>query len=209
MRQRNAQGIMAALVMIAIAGCNAPPTPDPEGSAPARAESGAAGDPDSKNSLPADEAILQTVYDQVESLDLCDGFYQPEVAQAESRVYRTGDRALVELVCANAAYQSVYAYVAYQPDGAWQPLSLDVFYPDETGQFVRSSEGTVGGLATFDPDQELLTVFSKARGVGDCGSLADYRWSGSELELETFRYQECSDSAEEFVEPADYPQVYP
>jgi hypothetical protein len=200
---------MAVLVMIAIAGCNTPSAPGPETSAPTPAESGAAADPDSESSLPADEVILQTVYDQVESLDLCNGFYQPEVAQAESRVYRVGDRALVELVCANAAYQSVYAYVAYQPDGSWQPLSLDVFYPDETGQFVRTSEGTVGGLATFDPEQGLLTVFSKARGVGDCGSLADYRWSGGELELETFRYQECSDSGEEFVEPADYPQIYP
>nr|WP_242024209.1 DUF1176 domain-containing protein [Nodosilinea sp. FACHB-13] len=200
---------MAALVIIAIASCNTPPTPTPEASSPTPAESGTAADPNSESNLPADEVILQTVYDQVESLDLCNGLYQPEVAQAESRVYRLDDRALVELVCANAAYQSVYAYVAYQPDGSWQPLSLDVFYPDETGQFVRSSEGTVGGLATFDPDQELLTVFSKARGIGDCGSLADYRWSGGELELETFRYQECSDLPGEVVEPADYPQVYP
>lgn len=209
-RQLNVLGAMAGLVMLAIAGCNPPPAPTSEASTPTA--SGAAPDsesPNSEGSLPADEVILQSVYDQVESLDLCDGFYQPEVAQAESRVYRGGDRALVELVCANAAYQSVYAYVAYQPDGLWQPLSLDVFYPDETGQFVRASEGTVAGLATFDPEQERLTVFSKARGVGDCGSLADYRWAGGELALETFRYQECSDSPGELVEPADYPQIYP
>nr|WP_242024746.1 DUF1176 domain-containing protein [Leptolyngbya sp. FACHB-60] len=194
--------------MIAIAGCNTPPAPIPETSSSPPTEPGT--DPESADTLPTNEVILQTVYDQVESLDLCNGFYQPEAAQAESRVYRVGDRALVELVCANAAYQSVYAYVAYQPDGSWQPLSLDVFYPDETGQFVRASEGTVGGLATFDPEQALLTVFSKARGIGDCGSLADYRWSGGELELETFRYQECSDSPEEnLVEPANYPQIYP
>ncbi|OKH44643.1 hypothetical protein NIES30_21755 [Phormidium tenue NIES-30] len=200
---------MAVLVMMAIVGCNTPSAPNPEASTPAPTEPGAGADPNSEGSLPADEAILQTVYDQVESLDLCNGFYQPEVAQAESRVYRVGDRALVELVCANAAYQSVYAYIAYQPDGSWQPLALDGFYPDETGQFVRTSEGTVAGLATFDPEQELLTVFSKARGIGDCGSLADYRWTGDELALETFRYQACSDSPGELLEPADYPQIYP
>ncbi|MBW4483244.1 MAG: DUF1176 domain-containing protein [Tildeniella torsiva UHER 1998/13D] len=207
MKQLKSQAAMVMLVMVAIAGCNTPPSPNPEASSPsAESAPDASGDVD----LPGDEAILQTVYDQAESLDLCDGFYQPEVAQADSRVYRLGDRALVELVCANAAYQSVYAYVAYQPDGSWQPLSLDGFYPDETGQFVRTSEGTVAGLATFDPEQGLLTVFSKARGIGDCGSLADYRWTGDKLALETFRYQECSDSPEEnFVEPADYPQVYP
>lgn len=197
---------MVMLAMVAIAGCTTAPAPSPEVASPPAEP---APDASSEVSLPADETILQTVYDQVESRDLCDGFYQPEVAQAESRVYRLGDRALVELVCANAAYQSVYAYVAYQPNGSWQPLSLDGFYPDETGQFVRTSESTVAGLATFDPEQELLTVFSKARGVGDCGSLADYRWTGGALALETFRYQECSDSPGEFVEPANYPQVYP
>ncbi|PZU96961.1 MAG: hypothetical protein DCF32_21085 [Leptolyngbya sp.] len=208
MRQFNAQGTVAFLVMMAIAGCTTPPASNPEASSPTPAEARAGADP-SGDSLPADEVILQTVYDQVESLDLCDGFYQPEVAQAESRVYRLGDRALVELVCANAAYQSVYAYVAYQPDGSWQPLAIDGFYPDETGQFVRTSESTVAGLATFDPEQEQLTVFSKARGIGDCGSLANYRWSGDELALETFLYQACSDSPGEFVEPANYPQIYP
>ena len=67
----------------------------------------------------------------------------------------------------------------------------------------------MGGLSTFEPEQNRLTVFSKARGLGDCGSLAEYRWTGDELELETFLYQECDDTAESFIEPADYPQVYP
>ncbi|PSN12728.1 hypothetical protein C7293_18915 [filamentous cyanobacterium CCT1] len=187
--------ILAAVLFTAIAGCNTPP---PSGSA----------DPATESDLPADEVILQSVLDQAESQDICDGFYQPEVA-AESQVYRLGDRALVELQCATAAYQSVFAYVAVQPDGTLQPLTLDVFYPDQAGQFERSSEATVGGTTSFDPETSLLTVFSKSRGLGDCGSLAEYRWTGSELELATFRYQECSDSPGELVDPADYPQIYP
>ncbi len=200
MNHNHWRGAAVALGMLAIAGCNTPQPP---------ADSGAAPEPVGASTLPADEVILQTIYDQVESLDLCDGFFQPEVAQAASRVYGMGDRALVELVCAQAAYQSVYAYTVYQADGSWQPLRLDVFAPDETGNFVRSSPATLGGLSEFDPEQGLLTVFSKARGLGDCGSLADYRWQGNELELATFRYQECSDSPGERVDPADYPQVYP
>lgn len=190
---------MVALVMGAIVGCNAPPSSTPEASAP----ESAAGE------LPSEEVMLQTVYAEVEALDLCDGFLQPEVAQADSQVYVMGGRALVEINCAMAAYQMVYAYAVYHPDGSVQPLSLDVFYPDAAGEFGRSSEATVGGLADFDPEPGRLTIFSKARGLGDCGSLADYRWSGGELELETFRYQECSDSAEELIDPADYPQIYP
>ncbi|MGG6240537.1 DUF1176 domain-containing protein [Nodosilinea sp. AN01ver1] len=203
MRQTNlGQTLLTVLLLTAIAGCNPPP---PSGSAAPEATAA----PVSESDLPADEVILQTVLDQAESQDICDGFYQPEVAEAESQVYRLGDRALVELQCATAAYQSVYAYVAVQPDGSLQPLTLDLFYPSEAGPFERTSEPTVGGLTSFDPETGLLTVFSKARGVGDCGSLAEYRWTGNELELATFRYQECSDSPGEFVEPADYPQVYP
>ncbi|TVQ05199.1 MAG: DUF1176 domain-containing protein [Leptolyngbya sp. DLM2.Bin27] len=194
------QGLVAALVTVAIAGCNPPPSSTPAVSAP---EPGA-GD------LPTEEVILQTVYAEVESLDLCDGFLQPEVAQANSQVWIMGDRALVEINCALVAYQMVYAYAVYHPDGSVQPLSLDVFDPDATGAFGRSREATVGGLADFDPDQGQLTIFSKARGLGDCGSLADYRWSGAELELDTFRYQACSDTAEaDLIDPADYPQIYP
>ncbi len=183
---------------MAIAACNAPPPSD----------SAAPAEPAPASGLPADEVILQAVVDQVETRDLCNGFYQPEVA-AESQVYRRGDRILVELQCARAAYQSVYAFVGVQPDGTLQPLTLDLFYPNESGQFERTSEATVGGLASFDPETSLLTVFSKARGLSDCGSLAEYRWTESGLELTTFRYQECSDSPQEFVDPADYPQVYP
>lgn len=197
--QATAQNVLVALFIGAIAGCNAPISSTPEASAP---ESAAA-------DLPTEEVISQTVYAEVEGLDLCDGFLQPEVAQADSQVYVMGDRALVEISCAMAAYQMVYAYAVYHPDGSIQPLSLDVFYPDDTGEFERSSEATVGGLADFDPEQGLLTLFSKARGLGDCGSLADYRWSGSELVLETFRYQECSATAEDFIDPTDYPQIYP
>ncbi|WP_052049648.1 DUF1176 domain-containing protein [Leptolyngbya sp. KIOST-1] len=191
----------AALLLVAIAGCNAP-APSGSASPPATADS-------TPSALPADEVLLQTVLEQVEEQDLCDGFYQPEVAEAESQVYRAGDRALVEIHCARAAYQSVYAFVGVNPDGTLQPLTLDGFYPDETGAFERSSEATVGGLASFDPDTSLLTVFSKARGLGDCGSLAEYRWAEGDLELTTFRYQACSDSPGEFVNPDDYPQIYP
>lgn len=193
--------LVAALVAIAIAGCTTPET--------APAGPGAAPDSD----LPAADTILQTVVDQVASLNLCDGFFQPETAQLGSQVYIVGDRALVELQCALAAYQAVYAYVVYQPDGTLQPLTLDLFYPNPAGQFDRTSEATVAGLTTFDPDQQVLTVFSKARGMGDCGSLAEYRWTGSDLDLVTFSYQACrdstSDSTADFVDPSDYPQIYP
>ncbi len=182
---------------LAIAACTAAPPPD----APSPA------------ALPSEEAIFQVAIAEVEAQDLCDGFFQPEAA-TESRVYIVAeDRALVEIVCAYSAYQLVYTYGVYEAGGEWRSLPLDVFYPNESGEFVRTSETTVGGLANFDPAQEQLTVFSKARGLGDCGSLADYRWTGDTLELETYRYQECGDSPddipEELLDPTNYPQIFP
>lgn len=156
-----------------------------------------------------DADLLPSVLAQVEAMDLCDGFFQADVAAAESQVYPLGDRALVEVLCAHAAYQSAYAYAVVFPDGTLEPLTLDVFYPDEAGNFQRVSESTVGGLTTFDPSQGELTVFSKARGIGDCGSFATYRWTGQALDLETYRYQDCTETPETAPDPASYPQIYP
>lgn len=199
MKPPKRQGAVAALITIAIAGCNA--------SQPSTLGVSGAG------TIPPDDVILETALAEVEAQDLCDGFFQPEAA-AESRVYPLGDnRALVEVVCAFTAYQMVYTYGVYEAEGGWRSISLDLFYPSETGEFVRTSEGTVGGLADFDPAQGRLTVFSKARGIGDCGSLADYRWTGDNLDLETYRYQECSESPndipEELIDPTHYPQIFP
>jgi hypothetical protein len=198
-----------ALLTIVLSACNPVPAPEPEAAPDTVLEPDTTAAPSTEDNLPADDVILQSVLGQVETLDLCDGFFDPVMAESESQVYRLDNQALVELNCAVAAYQGVYAYGVYQADGSFQPLALDVFYPNETGQFERASEPTVGGLTSFQPEQRLLTVFSKARGIGDCGSFAEYRWTGRELELETFRYKECSDSSEEFVDPADYPQIYP
>lgn len=214
---------VAIAIGLAIAGCSQASTTSPSNSDPDSPDAVSAEpvaeprpdttEPDSETAptslLPSDTVMLQTVVDEAARLDWCDGFFQPEVAGAESQVYRLGDRALVELRCARAAYQLVYAYSVFQPDGTIQPLRLDVFYPNESGQFVRTRETTVGGLADFDPATGLLTLFSKARGIGDCGSLAEYRWTGRELSLETFRYQDCGDPTESVLAPIEYPLIYP
>jgi hypothetical protein len=156
--------------------------------------------------------LIPLVLAQVEEQDLCDGFFQPEVAETESQVYFLGNRALVEVLCAHAAYQSVYFYGVMDSDGTLTPLALDGFYPDEAGNFQRVSEPTVGGLASFDPSQGQLAIFSKARGLGDCGSFATYGWTGQDLALETYRYQACNDDPNAMAmapDPEDFPQIYP
>lgn len=164
--------------------------------------------PQSANGQSTAEEILQSALAEADSQDLCGEFFQPEFAAAESQVYPSEDSTLVEIACTLTAYQGVYAYAASFPDGQLQPLALDVFHADGTGQFVRTRESTLAGLTTFEPGSSTLTVLSKARGLADCGSWAEYRWTGSQLELVEFRYQVC-DASEELIDPADYPQIYP
>jgi hypothetical protein len=66
----------------------------------------------------------------------------------------------------------------------------------------------VGGLANFDPSQGQLTIFSKARGLGDCGSFATYGWTGEALALETYRYQACNDDPNA-VKPPPPQRIFP
>lgn len=191
----------ALVLLLANVGCQTTPPSAPN-----------SGDGDVETTWPAREEILQAALVQAEDSDWCDGFFEPEVATEGSEVYMLGDRALVEVLCAHTAYQSVYVYAALSPDGTLEPLTLDMFYPDDGGNFQRVSEPSAGGLADFNPEQGQLTIFSKARGLGDCGSLATYRWTGQALNLETYRYQACTDVPQEpqtAPNPENFPQVYP
>jgi len=37
--------------------------------------------------------------------------------------------------------------------------------------------------ASWDPDRRLLQEYAKGRGLGDCGSRADYAWDGTSFRL--------------------------
>ncbi|MGF1460915.1 MAG: DUF1176 domain-containing protein [Leptolyngbyaceae cyanobacterium] len=159
--------------------------------------------------LPPEDVIVRSVLEEVQRTDQCNGFYDPNIALTQSQVLWIGNSVLVEVVCTLTAYQLIYTYSAYASDGSILPLPLDTFYRDEAGGFERSNTLTLAGLADFDHNRNELAVFSKARGLGDCGSWAAYQWTGMEFVLTTFRYQVCGDSAGEYVAPTDYPQVFP
>ena len=202
----------AAAIVLVLSGCSRPdatpaPPASPDSPDPAAAAS-SSGENTPAAALPTDAAILETVQDRAEELNICDGFWNPEVVQSYSRVYAVEGQTLVEVVCDILAYNAVFAYLTYEPDGTLRPLSFDGFYSDETGEMVRTSETTLVGAGpnSFDPDKQRLNVFYKGRGLGDCGSIADYRWTGSGFTLETFRYRECADTSASDLE---FPIVFP
>ncbi|MFE4106747.1 DUF1176 domain-containing protein [Almyronema epifaneia] len=158
------------------------------------------------------DEIIQAVYARADELELCDGYLQEETLD-DSEVYvLSSGQYLVQFLCNLAAYQGVYEFLVYQEEGTEvtiTPLPLDMFIADETGQFSRISESTIAGLPSFDPESQILTNFSKARGLGDCGAFSRYQWNGEGLELIEYREKECDSEETPFIEPQDYPQVYP
>jgi hypothetical protein len=119
-------GAIAATLILTVMGCTQPAPSTSTETPPSDASAESVEAPAIERELPADDVILQTVLNQVESADLCDGFYDPEVMYADSQVYAVDDTALVEIVCSRAAYQLIYAYAIYQRDGTVYPVMLDV-----------------------------------------------------------------------------------
>ncbi len=58
--------------------------------------------------------------------------------------------------------------------------------------------------AHFDPKTGLLRGFSKARGLGDCGTLSTLKWDGHQFALLEFRYKDVCD--EDTKKP--FPLIY-
>ncbi len=66
------------------------------------------------------------------------------------------------------------------------------------------------GYAEFDPKTKELHNYTKFRGIGDCGTSSDYRWTGYTFKLLEYRYRDCDDDAP--VDPEgelpEFPVVY-
>lgn len=87
--------------------------------------------------------------------------------------------------CWSGAYNifsRIYLYDARYPN-AVKP-ELFATYGDHTGWY--GSAHLVN--ADYDQRTKTLTAFEKYRGPGDCGSMAEYRWTENVLRLMTYRH---------------------
>ncbi|MEM9216141.1 MAG: DUF1176 domain-containing protein [Cyanobacteria bacterium P01_F01_bin.150] len=155
--------------------------------------------------------VLAEFYNQADALEVCPEHFDTEISQRSSFAYTVnGDDAIVEIQCFLAAYQGAYEYWFYQTTesgGEFMPLSFDTYTKSESGELSRIQMRELGGLPTYDPAKETLTIFTKYRGLSDCGSYSEYQWQGSEFELVTYREKpNCDGNA---IAPTEYPQVYP
>jgi Protein of unknown function (DUF1176) len=165
------------------------------------------GAPSVQSGRPTPKQEILSYFDRNRTkLGLCKDNPQPEAA-AYSEVTKVGDRRyLVQFQCFLGAYQGGYEFYLYSatPQVRVQPLTLRRY---TFGAGTWSQERAIGGLTNFDAQKQQLSIFSKSRGPGDCGSFSRYKLEGNTLKLQEYRVKEACDG--NFVDPEKYPKIYP
>lgn len=145
---------------------------------------------------------------------------QPNEALALS-VYPIGQASdhtrhwVVEFPCMMAAYQGSYRYVLLrQVDSHWSysPLVFMDAAQAKAGQVQWTELEELVGLPTIDEKKPVLTILSKSRGMGDCGSWTRYQLNvqtGQTTCLEA-RSQACSNNPDldEEIIPSQWPLLF-
>ncbi|MDV2998724.1 MAG: hypothetical protein N5P05_000330 [Chroococcopsis gigantea SAG 12.99] len=152
----------------------------------------------SKNS----QNLVKKIYERRDSLKLCGGDTNAEIALNSSSVYSLDrGRYLVQFICFLGAYQGNYHYI-FAADNNFKILSLDIIEGKK-----KTSTKEIVGLPTFNPKTKTLTVYNKYRGLGDCGSWAKYQWRGDGFQLLEYREKQKCDG--KYIDPEKYPKLYP
>jgi hypothetical protein len=118
-------------------------------------------------------------------------------------------RTLYCVQCDLAAYQEVFMVVLQDtPNDPGKVLTFPL-YDREGGKVSRSEDTSLAGWPDFNDATKTLTVFYKARGIGDCGSYVTYTFptQGAPKVVEA-RAKGCSDaSSKKDIEPSRWPLV--
>lgn len=158
----------------------------------------------------SDQDILKIIYSKENEIKLCDGQLDPEVSRQSSSVYALNKQEyLVEILCFMGAYQGNYEYILYKNEGGnltIKPLLFKSFIADGQGKFNSTTVRSLAGISNYNSEQKVLNVYTKDRGLGDCGSTAQYQWGNNDFELIEYKSKsECDGNA---LEPEDYPVIY-
>lgn len=140
-----------------------------------------------------------------------DTLFDPSFANTASNTYRVGENTyLVHFACGSSAYQTLQEYYLYEKttdEPVITSLPITYVYIDLQGDLVEETERMMAGFSNFDPSTQTIDIFTKGRGLGDCGSLGFYQLVGSELKIQRFLAKDECDG--NYIDPINYPQVYP
>lgn len=103
--------------------------------------------------------------------------------------------------CYVAAYQKGMIFMLVSVNGekiSGGQLEEQVYDPQtKTVKINTENDGQFLGLDSFDVKNKTLTIYTKGRGVGDCGSRSTYRLKNTDLELIKVAAMSC-EAADEF-----------
>lgn len=142
----------------------------------------------------------------VNRLKKCSFGSQSEALQ-KSEFFRVGDKKyIIQVICNLGAYQGAYEYyLLTESAGQIQSKPLDLLKIGERGS--KEVNNSLVGYPTYDSLKKELTVFTKSRGIGDCGSFGRYKFENDRFTAKEIRVKSECDG--KYVEPAKYPKVYP
>jgi Protein of unknown function (DUF1176) len=142
----------------------------------------------------------------VDRLKNCSFGSQAEALQ-KSEFFKVGNKKyIVQVMCYLGAYQGGYEYYLLTENaGQVQSKPLNLLKISENGS--KQVDNSLSGYPTYDSSKKKLTVFTKGRGLGDCGSFGRYQFESDRFIAKEIRVKSECDG--KYVEPEKYPKVYP
>ena len=114
-----------------------------------------------------------------------------------------GGQSLVEVRCWTAAYQSGSIFFVFRKGAAKAARLLRFQEPAKQGFTTSFSLSE----AEFDEKTRIMRSFAKGRGAGDCGTIGEWKWTGSDFKLARYWSKPDCDG-EPFDDDAKW-QVFP
>jgi hypothetical protein len=154
------------------------------------------------------QEIIKTIYSQQKTLNLCNQQQDKELSKDSANIFTLNNQQyLVEILCFLGAYQSNYQYLLLeQKSSEIQIINFDTF--DNNSENLKLiNTNTLIGTAEFDSLTQTLILETKTRGLGDCGSFAQYQWNNNKFELKEYRHKPDCDGV--YLPPENYPLIYP
>ena len=158
------------------------------------------------------DRMIRTLYQQRHNLKLCyeegeEKFGSFNEFKQNISLYQLNDQQnLIQVLCHFAAYQGVYEYYIFEIYNLKSVVFDTLDFSIESSRKMIKTRPLVG-LPEYQTQTQSLVLWSKGRGVGDCGSWSRYQWDNSQFNL--VEYREKSECDGVFVQPNEYPLVYP
>jgi hypothetical protein len=110
-----------------------------------------------------------------------------QAAEAPESFDLGGGQTLFIVKCWGAAYQFGQIIFVMDAAGKARPLTFQNWNGKRFAPAKSLTE------ADFDPNKKTMSSFYKGRGLGDCGSMGEWVWTGSEFKLAKFFHKEKCD----------------